>query len=124
MQLIYTYENYAWGHVNYTFKIKSDGNVYYEDHILKQSKRICKLTDNTTKKIFITAEQIKTAPYLVNNGRAFDAGTGNFYLVKKSAGEKILLQSDGNHQLQSTDQKVIYIIDLIKRIIKVIGPYV
>lgn len=123
MLLLFTFENHAWGHINYTLTIKLDGDVYYEDHVLKQRKKICKLTKKTIERLFATADQIKSAPYLVNNGRAFDAGSGNFYLVKQNVGEKILLHSDGDHQLQSTDQKVIYIVSLMKQIIKVVSKY-
>lgn len=124
MLLLFKYENNAWGTINYTFTIKLNGDVHYEDHVTKQEKKICKLTEKTIERLFATAEQIKSAPYLVNNGRAFDAGSGNFYLVKQNTGEKILLHSDGNHKLQSTDQKVIYIVSLMKQIIKVVSNYV
>lgn len=122
MQLEYLYTNDAWNHVKYNLTIKSDGDVYYKNFITGKEKKVCKLTNKTTYNLFANAEQIKKEPYLVNSGRAYDAGTGNFYLTRKNE-EQILLHSDGNHQLQSTDQKVIYVISLMKQIIKAISHY-
>lgn len=134
MEFIYNYENNTREYVKYSFNIKSNGDVYYTYYINRHNKKICsvleeckpkvkllcKLTDKTMQNLIITAKQIKQTPYLVNNGRAFDAGSGNFYFIREKNGEKILLHSDGDHQLQSTDQKVIYIVNLIKRIIRVV----
>ena len=122
MELEYNYENYTWDHVHTNLRIKSNGDVYYNNLITGDKRKICKLTDKTTNDLFSNASQINNEPYLVNNGRAFDLGEGNFYLIKSN--KKILLHSDGNHQLQSTNQNVIYVVSLFKRIINVVNKHI
>jgi hypothetical protein len=122
MELEYSYENHAWGHVHNIITIKLNGDVYYNDLITGNKRKICKLTDKTTNDLFLHAGQIKDEPYLVNVGRAFDAGEGNFYLIKSN--KKILIHSDGNHQLQSTNQNVIYVVNLFKRIINIVSKHI
>jgi hypothetical protein len=122
MELEYSYENHAWGYVHNIIIIKSNGDVYYNNLVSGDKRKICKLTNKVTNDLFLNASQIKDEPYLVNSGRAFDAGEGNFYLIKSN--KKILIQSDGNHQLQSTNQNVIYVVSLFKKIINIVSKHV
>ena len=84
MELEYSYENHTWSDVHTNLKIKYNGDVYYNNLITGDNRKICKLSDKTTNNLFTNASQIKDEPYLVNSGRAFDAGEGNFYLIKSS----------------------------------------